>query len=106
MTYEEKMKFLHHVRVTVTEHPTILNDTIMACTSGMQDALNTETSRAVDMELIAVGFQAMSGNKRYSEHNHKWAAGLVASKLEKWPEHCKINWGNTADDLRKLREIT
>jgi len=104
LSYEQRMEFLFNVETMVKNYPELLNDTIMACTNGMQKALDEESKRATDMELVAVGFQAMSQNKRYTEKNFKWATGLVASKLVKWEKHSRVNWGQTQEELNQIIE--
>jgi len=103
LTFEEEMRFLGNIAATIKNNPEMLNKAIMACTNGMQEALQTETNRAIDMELVAVAFEAMSTNKRYSEKNFHWAQGLAISKLKKWPEHSRINWGKSIEDLEALQ---
>lgn len=102
LSYEQEMAFLHNIRSTIEQYPDLLDKAVSACTYGMKKALETETMRAIDMELVAVGFEAMSTNKRYSDKNYHWASGLVASKLKKWPEHSRINWGKSIEDLEAL----
>ncbi len=104
LSFEEEMAFLHNVRSVIEKHPELLDKAVMACTTGMKKALEIETARAIDMELIAVGFEAMSTNKRYSDKNYHWASGLVASKLKKWPEHSRVNWGKSIEDLEALND--
>ena len=100
MTHEEKQKFLHNVRTTIKTNPELLNETIMACTSGMNDHTIQLQRQVADFETIAVGFMSMA-NKRYDKKIDLWATNLVLSKLKKHKNHCYINW---TSDIQELEE--
>lgn len=102
--YENEQKHLNNIYNVIANNPYLLEKSIQACIRGMQEALKRETDRATDMELIAVGFQAMSMNKRYNEKNYKWATKLIASKLSKHTNYARINWGTTIEELELIIE--
>jgi hypothetical protein len=101
MTYEEKQNFLYTVGATIKSYPELLNETIMACTNGTNDYINTLRHQVADFETIAVGFMSMSKG-RYSKKTDIWANTLVLNKLKKYKNCSYVNWITDIEELENL----
>ena len=100
MTWEERQKFLYMVQTTIEQHPDLFNETILACTHGIQEAYNKLKQRACDMEMLAVALHSTM-DKRYSKNTEKYINELgKQKKIEPYLKTaCSGNLSNVLDDL-------
>ena len=100
MTYLEEERFLHSIVSTLEVHPELLQKTLFAITTGIEQHIKKLNNRVADFETIAAGFMSLSTGKN-SKKNAIWAENLILSKLKKHKDYSFINWTENIAELEQ-----